>query len=790
MKKLIILLTVFLTSTATFANNSARKNGIIKGEIKDINTNIAIEYATISLYNKIDSKLVDGTITDKNGFFVIKKLIPGNYYLEISFIGYEKKTIPNLTLKTNKKTQNIGLVKLNRSATSLNEVVVNSDENTIDYKIDKKIISVSNKISASGGTAVDVLETVPSVSVDMNGNVSLRGSTNFKVLVDGRPSMRSAQDILSQIPSNQIKNIEIITNPSAKYDAEGEAGIINIINKKSYLKGSSGFVNVAPGNHDNMAASGMYNLKKKKSSFYLGASYNQRAQSGKRNNYQTTFTDPKTFRNTTGKLNYKTTKYNLSTAYDYKFNAKNSLSITAKIGRSDLDKKDDLIYDSFKKNSEHKPESNLEKTDSETDYYEATVNYIRKFKKKGHHLNTFFDYSGRNYEKTILNKYSSISGSDNYHSFLKEDAKGIILSSDYTLPLNGKRKLQAGYKLLSYKFDVDRNFKENDVIKSEYTQESDFKKTIHSLYGMYSGKVNKFSYKIGLRAEHINRENKYSGETYKVKRWDLFPSAHTQLAIGKKSKLSANYSRRIKRPTSAYLEGFEVWNDTYNRTKGNPNLKPELINSFELSYNTKINKHTISFDAYYRSKKDKIERIKTISNLDPNVIITSFENIGKDYTYGLETFVSLSVTKWWRNLILIDLAHYKIEGEYANKYIFSTSSTNYTLRNLAKFNLSKLTQFQIDITYKSKLKWAQGEKAESFITTTTLKHSFFKRKLSASFIVRDIFNTSKLRQTYYNKDFNLVNNYDQRAPTVKLSLSYKFNKYRGKRRKSANINSL
>jgi outer membrane receptor protein involved in Fe transport len=319
------------------------------------------------------------------------------------------------------------------------------------------------------------------------------------------------------------------------------------------------------------------------------------------------------------------------------------------------------------------------------------------------------------------------------------------------------------------------------------------------LYASYSGKLNKISYQLGLRAEHLDREIKYDGNKSDLNRWDLFPSLHSQMNVGKVSKISANYSRRINRPTSGQLEGLEVWNDVYNRTQGNPDLDPELTNSFELQYNTKFGKHRFSLASYYRSNEDKIERIKTVSAINPDVIITKYENVGKDHSFGLEAYTSLSLTKWWRYQMVVDFSHYKIEGDYSDssglgrteKHEFSTSSNNWKLQSVSSFKLSKLTQFQLNLTYKSKTKWAQGEIDDSFLTTMTLKHSFFKRKLSASFIVKDVFNTADRGRSYYNNDYKLVNKYDQDAPIFKLSLSYKFNNYRSIRRaKGANIGSM
>ncbi len=802
MKRLIPLLIILLLGTSIFANNSnvtSNKIGIICGTIKDQKSDKAIEYATVSVFNKEKSKLIDGTITNEDGFFEINKLRPGNYYIEVSFIGYEKKIIPDIAIRSYQKMMNLKVIKLDHSTKTIQEVIINSDKDTINYLIDKKVIPVSNQLSAEGGTAINVLETAPSVSVDVNGNVSLRGSTAFTVLVDGRPSVRSAQEILSQIPTSQIENIEIITNPSAKYDSEGGAGIINIISKKVSFKGASGFLNLSPGSHDNFASTGMFNFKKKKSNFYLGANYNVKAYSGNRENFKTIFSEPQSHLDAFGKLDSKDKSYSISSAYDFEIDSLNLFSITAKTGQYKTDKLDKLVYEKYETKDNISIDNSKEATQNETNYYESTLTYLRKFNKKGHQLNTYIDYSGRTYEITIDSENQSLSENNNYLSFIEEDAKGIVIKSDYTLPLAGKSKFEAGYEYFSFDFDRNRSFKENNIINPSYSLSSDYKKTIHSLYTTYSGKLNKISYQLGLRAEHLDREIKYDGSISDLNRWDFFPSLHSQISIDKVSKLSASYSRRINRPKNYQLEAFEIWNDVYNRTIGNPELNPELVNSFELQYNTKFGKHSFSLASYYRSNKDKIERIKTVSAIAPDVIITKYENVGTDHSFGLEAFTNISIAKWWRYLMSVDFSHYKIEGDYTNssdigsseKHEFSTSSNNWKIISVSRFKLTKLTQFELNMTYKSKKKWAQGEIDDSFLTTMTLKHSFFKRKLSASFIVTDVFNTADLSRSYYNEDYKLVNKFDRNAPTFKLSLSYRINNYRSIRRaKGANIGSM
>lgn len=795
MKRLIPLLILILlgsTISAKIANNSNDKIGVINGTIKDIKSNNVIEYATVSVYSKNNSTLIGGTITDKNGFFEIKKLNLGDYYLEVSFIGYEKKIVPNIAIRNYQREAKIDIIKLSHSNKALNEVVVNGEQSAVEYKIDRKIISVSKQLSAEGGTAIDVLETAPSVSVDGSGNVSLRGSSTFTVLVDGRRSVRSAQEVLSQTPSSQIENIEIITNPSAKYNPEGTAGIINIISKKHRLKGASAFVNLSPGSHNNNAASGTFNLKNKTSNFKIGADYSERAQSGKREIYKTLLnTLPEEHLDAKGDLDYNLKGYSISSGYDFEIDSLNLLSFNATIGHSKKDNIVNLRYENHETGASSLWENSVEKNYSETDYYETTFNYLRKFKKKGHQLNTFVDYSGRAYEQTIVSNNETISENIRYDSFLEEDASGIVITSDYTLPLSGKNKFEAGYQYINSEYNIDRSLKENDEPKPEFNQSSDYNRILHSLYSMYSGKLSKINYQVGLRTEHLNREIKYGGDTYEINRWDFFPSVHTQMSLGKLSKLSVNYSRRINRPRSANLEGFTIWNDRYNRTRGNPDLKPELINSYELQYNTKLGKHSLSLESYYKMKEDKIDRIKTASTEGTNIILNEIVNVGKDHTLGLEAYANLSLLKWWRNIIIADISHYKVEGEYTKNsdsknmetHAFSTSSTNWTLRSITYLKLSKITQFQLNLSYRSKSKWAQGEVDDTFMTTMTLKHSFFKRKLAASLIVKDVFNTADQCKTYNNEDFKLINKYDKDAPAFKLSLSYKINNYKGSRRR-------
>ena len=791
MKRLISLFIILLSTYPIYATTTTNneKFGVINGYIKDMKSNASIEYATVSVFKQDDSKLIDGTITNKDGFFEIKKLNAGNYYIEVSFIGYEKKIVSDIAIRSYKRENKLNDIKLNLSTKALREIVVNSDKDAISYQIDKKVVTVSKQLSASGGTAIDVLETVPSVNVDVNGNVNLRGSSDFTVLIDGKRSQRSAQEILSQIPTSQIENIEIITNPSAKYSSDGEAGIINIVSKKFTLKGTSAAFNLSPGSHENFSTSGMLNMKQKKNNFSLGANYTIRTIGGKRTINKTILnTNPEEHLDATGDMDRKPKTLNLSSAYDLELDSMNSISITGQYGRALYENINDLRYDEYKSNGAHIFENSKEEAESENNYFVTTINYLKKFNTKGHQLNIFIDYTQRKYDKTILSDNKRENDPQNqFKSLFNEDAKGIYITTDYTLPLSKNNKFEAGYEFKKQEYNCDRTLEETlgstNIPHPEFEQTSDNNKTIHSLYTLYSGKVNKFSYQLGFRAENTNRDIKYAGDNFRINRWDFFPSVHSNLKLNKTSSLSANYSRRIKRPSSSNLEPFVIWNDRYNWTMGNPNLKPQYINSFELNYKTKLGKHSLSFETYYRMTEDKMEHIKTLVENNSDIILSGIENIGTDHTIGLESSLISPLTKWWKSILIADVSHYKVEGDYMDRYSFSTSNTNWNLRQISYFTLSKITQIQLNLLYKSKSKWAQGENDDSFKATIAIKHSFFKRRLAANLTINDIFNTADLKKTYVNEDLILVNKVDMDAPIFKLSLSYKINNYKSIRRR-------
>jgi len=782
-------------------NKTGAMGGTIKGIVKDKDLKTAIEYATVSVFRMADSSLINGTITNAKGEFSLKQLKPGKYYAEISFIGYNKKTIRNIPINRSQKVADLKNVFLSQANEALGEVTVSAERLPIKYQIDKKVVPVSRQLTTASGNAVDVLESVPSIEVDIEGNVSLRGSSSFTVLVDGRPSILDAADILTQMPASVIDNIEIITNPSAKYDPEGSSGIINIITKKGKLKGTSGVVNLNVGNFGNYGTDFLMNTRLNKFNFHFGMDYNNRNFSGGRESENRTTKDGKTtYIFSDGDADRERLGYGIRTGFDYELNDKNLITLGLRYGGRDMTMGSNLDYtDYYIIDGENpSPKQNYKSTENwnrEMEFYNANLSYQRNFKGKGHQLLTQVNYSYRDGdEKSKTERKQDGSIIDGKKATEKGPGSRLDIRADYTLPLGEKSKFEAGYQAkLRNSEDLttqsDYISGTGYVIQPEFNKEVDYKKDVHGIYALYADKAGIFGYQMGLRSEYTDREIKFKGveESFTINRWDFFPTLHTQVNLKEGNQLMASYSRRIHRPRGWNLEPFITWTDAYNVRKGNPNLKPEYIDSYELGYQKRIGEQSISFETYYRVTHNVMERIKSV--YDENVMLSTTENVGTDYSLGFETMINLNFAKWFKNDLIGNLYHYKLKGDYTTYdsndvptiQDFSTESFNWSLRNNSTFMLNKTTRFQVNVMYHSASKKAQGERKGFMTANLGLKKDFFNRKLSATLQARNILGTAKHENISEGPGFYNYSKFDMQWPSIKLNLSYKINNYKKKR---------
>jgi outer membrane cobalamin receptor len=797
-KKIVIAFLILGISLNAFAedNNSELSKGNLTGYVFDSNENKPLEYATIALIDLENGSVVNGTISDESGYFQLKNINPGVYRIEITFIGYEKEVIEKIEITDKNRKIELGQVMISPASESIDEVVVTADRPTMTYKIDKKVINVSQQHTSASGTAVEILENVPSVTVDIEGNVSLRGSQSFTVLIDNKPTVLDPSDALSQIPASAIENIEIITNPSAKYDPDGTSGIVNIITKKNKMQGINGVVNLNAGMYDRYGGDFLINYRKEKFNVYVGADLNTRNMYGSRETENRTYNnDTTSYILSDGEFNRGGTSYSFRGGVDYNFNAFNTLSFEARYGNRNDNSDNETNYHEYI-NPGTFDEYYISKEESERggDYLSLNLSYTRKFNKKGHELYALANYSRRDFDSESTNRLigennNIVSGQKSIESGPREPLRFQL---DYTLPLSETNKFEAGYqsrmsdnteKAEMFMFDTSAAVMDF-VFQDQYSNTSNYRRSIHSLYAIYSGELGNFGYQGGVRGEYTYRDITIdeTNENFNIDRWDIFPTVHVSYNLPKENQLMASYTRRIDRPRGWYLEPFLTWSDAYNVRRGNPGLDPEYIDSYELSYLNKFGRNSFSFEAYYRVTHNKIERVRSV--YAENVFLSSFENVGKDYALGIESMLGLDLQKWWHVDLMGNLYDYRVEGQLDGRD-FSESSFNWNIRfnNILRFGDNSRLQF--NAMYNSPTISAQGERSDFFMANLAYKHDFMKKAFSATLQVRDAFGTMKHSSTYSGDDFYSYSYFEPKTPFVSVTLTYRINNYRPDRRRGS-----
>ncbi|RKE02093.1 TonB-dependent receptor domain-containing protein [Marinifilum flexuosum] len=800
MNRLLLLLSFVCLAMFSKAVEPAVKpeiqGGIIKGVVKDQALEIPVEYATVSVYSMADSTLIDGTITDAKGAFSLKKLKPGSYFVEVSFIGYNKAAVRNIPISKKRKVIDLKTVSLRQSTESLDEVTVTTERIPVQYQIDKKVIPVSRQITAASGNAVDVLENVPSVSVDIEGNVSLRGSSNFTVLVDGKPSILDAADILEQMPASMIENIEIITNPSAKYDPEGTAGIINVITKKNKSNGIAGVANLNLGTQNNYGGDVLLTYRKKKLNLNFGIDYGKRGFKGSTESVRrNTLNGITNHILSDGDTQRDRLSYGIRTGFDYDINEKNQVSFGFRLGNREMERKSILDYEEFVEGEDSEFYDSKDFWSRDMSFINSNLSYTKKFKGKGHQWANQITFSRRGSGDEISTNELKSGTELKSGQISTEEGPGERweFRSDYTLPLGEDSKFEIGYQgqvRSSDAITMQENYNpDNGLYELINNHDVTYKRRVHGVYSTYASKVGKFGYQLGFRTEYTDREITFDNnpDKFTIKRWDFFPTIHTQFDLGSKNQIMASYTRRIQRPRGWYLEPFRTNTDAFNARLGNPDLKPEYIDSYELGYMKRFGDQAISFEVYHKRTDNKLERVKALDK--DGIMVSTPENVGKDYSTGLEATLNLSFAKWFKNDLIGTVYYYKEEGDFTTENTqgemviqdFSTDSYNWSLRNNMTFIINPKTRFQLNVNYRSPTDWAQGKREGFVMATAAIKRDFFKRKLSATLTMRDLFGTFKHESEVFGPDFYTSSQFKMDYPSFRFNLSYKINNYKKKR---------
>jgi outer membrane receptor protein involved in Fe transport len=785
-----------------FDPSNMPKESKISGKIIDQATSAPVEYATIGIYSMRDSSLISGGITDVTGVFLIDKLPYGRFYLDISFVGYKKMRMNGVGLSPNKKEVNVGEIKLEPSVTAISEVEVVGNRSQVEYKIDKKVINVSSNIVAAGGTAVDALENTPSIQVDIEGNVALRGSSNFTVLIDGRPSVLKGSDALQQIPASTIQNIEIITNPSAKYDPEGTSGIINLIMKKQKQVGINGVVNTSVSTNGGYSGDFLVNMRASKVNYFIGANYRKMRFENKmvsdKETYINTARDTIYYELSNAEGAFNREGYGLKGGIDFYLTKNNTLSLSGSYMTNNFSRDDrtqNHNYNSIPSlANSYFVRDNI--FDRDHNFFESNVEYIHKFNDNGHQLEASVNYSyGPENEKSLQAQYpadASYIFTDNNMTQQRTteggNEKEFTTKLDYSLPISEKSKLEAGYQG-DYEYLEDSYVLENNsgtgwIEDLGRRNKMDFSDIVHAIYTTYAGSLPVFDFQLGLRTEYTDRNlnQKILGKEFSLNKWDIFPTLHLSKKLKGDFQIQTSYSRRIRRPGDRHLDPCEVVIDSRNVRVGNPEITPEYTNSYEFNVQKSFKGAAfISAELFHRNTTDLIsdyeyKRSDTIS-------VQTYRNLNSDYSTGLEGMVNMPLAKWWTLNTSVSLFNYRIKSAVEEGEAVDNSSFSWNARFSSIFRLKCGTQIQLMGFYSAPNITSQGSRDGFFFTNIGVRQDFFKRKLTASIQMRDIFGNNKNNRessgTYFKSSYSMI----RQPRVVTFSLSFKINNYKPDRMK-------
>jgi outer membrane receptor protein involved in Fe transport len=796
---LIVLLLSLHFSLGAQNRNAPVQNAIIKGQIIDGDSSNPLDYATITLFSSSDSSMVTGTVTDESGTFTIEAQ-PGTYYAVIDFISYQTKTINDITLSPSNRMADLGVIQMAQSSTMLEEIEVRAEKSQMQLSLDKRVFNVGKDLANIGGSAADILDNVPSVSVDIEGSVSLRGSQNLRILVDGRPSglvgVENANGLRS-LPANMIDRIEVITNPSARYEAEGMAGIINIILKKTKKQGLNGSFDVNVGYPQQYGTAINLNYRRKNFNLFANYGLSYRQSPGSGSLYQEFYRNDTTFIQSNTRERERTGLSNsIRFGSDYFINDKNTLTASFLYRGSDEENFGKLTYRDYLFNTDN-PTGITTRTDDEFEdefELEYALNYKRTFNKKGQELKALIRYEdnteteGSDLQESFFDAENVSTGEPNLQqrSNNREGDRNYLFQLDYVHPFKEEGKFEIGYR--GSLRDIKNDFLVEELNNQLWSPIDGFSnnliydENIHALYLILGNKINKFSYQLGLRGElsdvrtELVQTSEVNDRTYS----NLFPTAHFTYELPDQNSVQISYSRRLRRPRFRELNPFFTYNDARNIYGGNPDLDPEFTDSYELGHIKYWGSASFSSSIYYRHTEGVVERIRTVN--DEGITRTRPVNLSTQDAYGFEFNFSVEPTKWWR--LSGDMNFYRAitEGLYEG---ITYDADTYTMngRFTSRTTIKKEVDIQIRGNYRAPRQTTQGSSRAYIFFDLGANKDILKGKGTITFSIRDILNSRKWRYTSFGEDFYSEGDFQWRARQFTLSLNYRLNqkKQRGNR---------
>lgn len=792
---------IFIFFLITLASFGQSGQIVLSGIITDAESSERLPYATVSVYNR-NGDLADGGIADENGVFKLN-LPPNDYSLNFEYIGFESVTID---IKPYPNNINIGTVKLISSFDSLEGVDVVGQSAEVEIRLDKRVYNVSKNNLIRGGTVSDVLENVPSVSVDIDGNIELRGNNNVRILVDGKPSGLiglGGIDAITRLPAESIEKVEVITSPSARYQAEGTTGIINIILAKRFLKGLNGVFNLSAGRNDTYSGSANLNYRKGKFNFFTNSGYSDRTNKG-RAVQDNVYTDPLESVERyveERQFNRRRQGFNVNIGLDYQMTEKTSLTMSYLTNERDGD--DSTINEQSQYQIDGVLVTNrYEKEIDREDSNQFSVDFEHQFNKQGHKLTaTLQTEKNDETETSDINSFfeNGQPSDDSEINRTVENQERNLAQLDYVFPIDKNTQFEAGYRGTDNKRKIDFEVQiidENDnaTVDENLSNVLDFEQEVHALYSQYGKKFNTFSFLAGLRfentrifVEQLDSSSPLNNKSYN----DYFPTLNLGWEISPTASITLGYNRRISRPNAWTLNPFQSRSSKTSYFQGNPKLDPSYSNGIDIGYLKQFKKVTLNSSVYYRKSTDAVSRVAIVT--DETVFVNGIEtpvirrlpiNLGTEEQFGVELNTSLRLIKGMRTNASVNFFRRIEKGNYQG-ISYDSNNTSWSGNLSNSYRLPFVVQSQFSVRYRGPNESSFGKSKGFLYTDLALSKDILNDNATINFRFSDLFNTGKYDYQTITPVAVTDGIYQRREPTYTLTFTYRFrqekNRQRGRR---------
>ena len=796
-KNVLILLAFILFCASTTAQNET-DSITVSGKIIEAETNQPLEYATISFFSKAENKIIGGGITDLQGEFKIKTT-PGAYDIYIEYFSF--MGITKLNIKLNQDT-NFGSLKMKADLQALDAVDIIAEKTTVEIKLDKKIYNVGKDLTVRGGSVSDVLDNVPSVSVDIEGNVALRGNENVRILINGKPSGLvglNSTDALRQLPADAIEKVEIITSPSARYDAEGTAGILNIILRRSKILGLNGAIIINTGYPDQLGASGNINFRTGNVNIFNNSGYSYVKNPGSfgvESEFFNTEYDqngiliqdlPNTFRNEYRTFERLRNGFNSNTGIEWYVDPTTWLTTAFLVRKSDNSNESfnraqtlDLTGAVISESVRYDPETETDQTK------QFSINFDKQFHGNSEHRLTF-DFQVENSsedEGSII--YNDGIAAERVRTI--EEQNRILIQSDFTLPISENTRFEIGYngRFSSNNTDFSLEFLEENafVLDTDVSNNLNYKEDVNAIYTQYGSKLkDTFSFLLGLRMEATDvtikqlSSNDYSNSNY----IGLFPTINLGYEFSETQNLTIGYSRRISRPRSRYLNPFPSRSSAANIFQGNPNITPSYSNGVDVGYLNTFDKVTLNTSFYYNHATDVFTYVSedtgeevVINGESVPVIRRGPINLAEDDRLGFEITLTYRPLEKWNMNANFNLYRSAIKGNY-NGLSYDSENLGWFVRLNNKYTLPGNIEWQTRLSYTGPRVDAVNRREGIFSSNMAFSKDLYNEKASISLNINDLLNTQRRNLESTTPTFYSNGYYRWRVRSISLSFTYRFN---------------